>query len=234
MRSRYSFFHRLLDLIAPSACFCCGRRLAQQERFICVACQRHLPYTNHHLTPDDNEMVRLLWLRIPVNNAAALYRHMPHAQSARIIYDIKYHHQPELARYMGQLMAQTFLHNSFFSSVTAIVPIPLTQQRQRTRGYNQSLLIAEGIAQVTQLPLQPTWIERTAFSKSQTHLSHAERAENVEDAFCSNTHDDLTKQHILLVDDVITTGATICAAAKALMRAGATRFSVATLCFAKV
>ena len=116
MRSRYSFFHRLLDLIAPSACFCCGRRLAQQERFICVACQRHLPYTNHHLTPDDNEMVRLLWLRIPVNNAAALYRHMPHAQSARIIYDIKYHHQPELARYMGQLMAQTFLQNSFFNS----------------------------------------------------------------------------------------------------------------------
>ena len=234
MKPTYSLFHRLLDIIAPTSCCCCHRRLTQQEQFICVHCLRHLPYTQQHLSPQDNEVARLFWKRLPIQHAATLYQHLPHADSARIIYAIKYGQQPELALYMGKLIAETFSQHHFFDDITAIVPVPLTAKRQKKRGYNQSQLIAEGIAEVTQLPVHSQWIQRKTFTKSQTHLTTAARADNVEDAFTLLTpHTPLDKEHILLVDDVITTGATICACAQTLINAGVRKISVAALCFSK-
>ena len=174
MNAKYSLLHRLVDLLSPSSCCCCGQRLAQHEQFLCLPCQRHLPYTDHHLSAEDNEVARLFWRRIPIQKAATLYRHQPDAQCARIIYDIKYHYQPELARHMGKMMATIFNASGFFSAIDAIVPVPLTKRRQRERGYNQSQLLAEGMAEVVHLPVECQWLQRTTFVKSQTHLSHTE------------------------------------------------------------
>lgn len=230
---QHSFFHRLLELIAPSSCSCCGRRLSQSEQQLCAVCLMQLPLTRHHLTPLDNEMARMFWGLCPIEKAAALYYHIPHASSARIIYAMKYYGRDDLAQYMGQRMAESFGKAAFFEGVTALVPVPLSAGRRRLRGYNQSALIARGMSSVIALPVREDWLWRVHFRKSQTQLLQSERQDNVAGAFEARRGLNLEREHVMLIDDVATTGATLRACADALAGAGCRHISVATLCLSK-
>lgn len=226
---RTSFLTNLFDLIAPRTCVICGTRLSAQESTICVVCHLHLPLTHLEKDPYDNVMARLFWGVVPVERAAALFYYEPHSEVARLIYDLKYHGQADIGTDMGQIAARQFEGSGFFEGIDAIVPVPLTRKRKWQRGYNQSEQIARGVSEKTGLPVYTDVVRRKHFSKSQTKNSGWERQENVEDAFQLTKGSRIRGKHLLIVDDVVTTGATIKACANELCKAGGVRISILSL-----
>lgn len=220
-------------LIAPRACPVCGERLAIGEEVICARCNLHLPRTNYSADAYENEMAKLFWARIPIERAAALFYYEAGSEVSRIIYDMKYHHHPEIGWEMGRLAAQEFSRHGFFEGIDLIVPIPLAKRRERQRGYNQSMEIARGVAHVTKLPIGSKVVRRTRFEGSQTQQSLQGRHENVEGVFELRKKVDVQGKHILLIDDIVTSGATILSCANELRQGGAAHFSVLSLGFAK-
>ena len=227
------FWHQLLDLLSPRLCVVCGRRLSLTEQVLCVSCNMHLPRTAFHLTAYDNTLARLFWGIIPVERAAALFYYEADSKVNSIIYDLKYHDHPEIGSEMGRLMAVEFRKTGFFDGIDMIVPVPLARKRQWQRGYNQSLCIAKGISQVTGIPIYNKVVCRTKFVQSQTKIGRRDRQENVERVFRLKNPDVVRHRHILLVDDVITTGATMAACARELLKADDVKLSLLSLAFAK-
>lgn len=228
-----SFWHRLLDLISPRLCVVCGQRLTVSEETLCTRCNLHLPRTDFHLDPYENEMAKLFWHQIPIERATALFYYEAHAETANILYELKYKDHPEIGEVMGRLMAKELKPSGFFDGIDGIVPIPLAKKRQRQRGYNQSLEIARGVSEITSLPIYNKVVRRIAFEGSQTNKDRWERNENVENVFELTDETAINGKHLLIVDDVVTTGATVLACAKELCKAPNVKFSVLALGFAK-
>lgn len=228
-----SFLHRLLDLISPRLCVVCGQRLTVSEDTLCSRCNLHLPRTDFHKAPYDNDMARLFWHQIPIERATALFYYEAHSETANILYELKYKNHPEIGEVMGRLMAKELQTSGFFDGIDGIVPIPLARKRQRQRGYNQSMEIARGVSEITSLPIYNKVAWRNVFEGSQTSKGRWERNENVEQVF--ELRDALTIQskHLLIVDDIVTTGATVIACAKELCKAEGVRISVLSLGLAK-
>ncbi|KGI61292.1 ComF family protein [Prevotella sp. S7 MS 2] len=227
--SRWSDWGKaLLDVIAPRCCAVCGRRLSVDEQVMCGRCNLHLPRTGFELQPYDNEMAKMFWGLIPVERCVAFFYYTSHAPESRLIYDLKYHHHPEIGYQLGHMLARDCMQAGFFEGIDMIIPIPLYKKRERQRGYNQSVEIARGVAEATGLPLKKDVVERITFGGSQTLRDRWQRTENVEDAFRLKDTS-ITGHHILLIDDIVTTGATICSCAQELLRAGNVKFSVLCL-----
>ena len=228
-----SFWHRLLDLISPRLCVVCGQRLTVSEDVICTKCNLHLPRTDFHQDPYENEMAKLFWHQIPVERATALLYYESHAETANILYELKYKNHPEVGEVMGRLMAKELQPSGFFDGIDGIVPIPLAKKRQRQRGYNQSLEIARGISAITSLPIYNKVVRRKAFEGSQTNKGRWERNENVEGVFELKDASAIQGKHLLMVDDVVTTGATVIACVQELCKADNVKVSVIALGFSK-
>ena len=228
-----SFWTRLLDLISPRLCVVCGQRLAVSEETLCSKCNLHLPRTGFASNPYENLMAKTFWGQIPLERAAALFYYEPHAETANIIYELKYKNHPEAGLTMGRMTARELQRSGFFEGIDAIVPVPLAWKREHQRGYNQSLEIARGVSQITGLPILNKVVRRTAFEGSQTQKSRQERNENVEKVFELADGDSISGKHLLVVDDVVTTGATVIACGKQLTKAGGVRLSVLSLGFTK-
>ena len=230
---RTSIWSRLLDVISPRTCSVCGGRLSANESVVCATCHLHLPQTHYEQNPLDNPMARLFWGRFPIEKAAALFFYEPQGYVSRLIYDMKYHGFPETCQYMGEIMARQMSKAGFFDGIDALVPMPLTWRRQWKRGYNQSMEMARGIKSVTGLPIYNKVVKRTHFRQSQTTQHAYERMMNVEDAFLLKKGGRIEGTHILLVDDIVTTGSTITACASELAKAQGVRISILTMGFTK-
>ena len=211
-----SFWHRLINLLSPQACCVCGHRLGIDEEVLCAACNFHLPRTFFSSNAYDNPMARRFWGRIPVQRAAALFYYEAGSQVSNLIHDLKYHQRPDIGETMGRMTAEEFAADKFFEGIDLIIPVPLEKKRRKQRGYNQSMEIAKGVAEVVGLPIVEQAVERVSFTGSQTRKSLQERMENVEGAFRSTGKVDLCGRHVLVVDDIVTSGATICACVEAL------------------
>lgn len=229
MARKSSWLERILRMLAPRACAICGCRLATEEEIICAACDVHLPRTGYANCPERNEMARLFWLRLPIERAAALFYYHAHSKVAGVIYDLKYHDRPQTGERLGIMAAREMEANGFFEGMELIIPVPLARERLKERGYNQSEWIAKGISEETGIPMATHVVERTRFEGSQTRLARQERMRNVEDAFRLRRPDAIAGKHILLVDDVCTTGATLTACGKQLALADDVRISILTL-----
>lgn len=203
------------------------------EASVCRDCLRQLPYTDYHKSADDNYLARLFWKQFPIEKASSLFFYYPHAEYTSIIYDLKYHSRPEIGFDMGAYAAERLMPSGFFDGIDCIIPVPLSRKRQRNRGYNQCIEIAEGISQVTGLPIISKAITRKFFAESQTHLTSNDRLENVKDAFRLDHPSLVEGKHVLVVDDVITTGATISSCATELCKAQNVKVSVFSLAFTK-
>lgn len=226
---RASFWTDLLDFIAPRTCAICGRRLSSREECICISCICDIPFASYHLHPLDNPMARLFWGLFPVEKVAALFFYQPRTQPYHLIHDLKYHYAPEIGQYLGRLMVKRMQPHGFFDDIDAIIPMPITWLRRIHRGYNQSEEIAKGIHELTGIPIYNNVVKRHKFKHSQTKLSIRQRRENVRDAFHLNKSEKVRGKHVLLIDDVITTGSTITACAEELTKAGDIRISVLSI-----
>lgn len=224
---------RILDFISPRQCVVCGERLAPTEHSLCSTCLLHLPRTTYQFTPHDNPMAQLFWHLSPVEKAAALIFYEPHSEVAQLIYDLKYHDRPDIGEDMGRLMAGEMQLAHFFDDIDLLLPVPLSRKRLRQRGYNQSEQLAIGISDITHLPVVTKALRRKHFRQSQTQLSRRERQENVEDLFELRNGSMLQDKHVLLIDDICTTGATLLACCDALKAVPGIRLSVLTFGFTK-
>ena len=204
-----NWFSRFLDFISPRLCVVCGRRLSPTERSLCSVCQLHLPRTAFQFSPQDNPMAQLFWHLAPIERAAAFIYYQPHSEMARMVYQLKYRNSPDVGEDLGRLMATDFLLAHYFDDIDLLLPVPLTRKRQHQRGYNQSEMLSPG------------------------HLSRHERQENVDGIFVVTDTEILKGRHVLLIDDICTTGATLTACAKALASIEGIRISVLTLGFTK-
>ncbi|MGI6242419.1 MAG: ComF family protein [Prevotella sp.] len=230
---RVGFLQRVFDLIAPRACCVCGARLAPEEETICLSCNLHLPRTGYVWQPYDNDLAKTFWGRIKhLEKAAAMFYHHGGSQASYPIYNLKYDHRPEIGTALGRMMATEMEEAGFFDDIDALIPVPLNAGRQRERGYNQSEIIAEGMAEVCSKKVLTDVLKRKEYRGSQTQKGRWERNENVENAFLLINGDKIRNSHVLLVDDIVTTGATVCSCAKQLERVEGIKISVAALGFA--
>lgn len=223
----------LTDLLAPRACTACGCRLAAGEDVLCTGCNIRLPRTHFARSPLDNEMARLFWGRVPVERCAALFFYHPHSASGQMIYGLKYRGRAEDGRMLGRLAAGEMAAEGFFDGMDLLIPLPLARRRERERGYNQSAMIAEGVAEITRLRVERHAVERTRDTPSQTTMERSRRSDNVEGAFRLRDPERVSGHHVLLIDDITTTGATLAACARVLLGAGGVTVSVLTLGFSK-
>jgi ComF family protein len=194
-------------------------RLTAAEETLCATCNRHLPRTFFWNHPLDNEMTKTFWILTPVEKAAALFYYEPQSEASRIIYQMKYKGHPEIGEQLGRLAAEEMKEREFFEGIDLLLPVPLTHERERERGYNQSMEIAQGIHDVTGIPVSERSICRHTFTGSQTHKDRLSRKENVVNAFELLDPSELVGKHILLVDDVVTTGATLLACSQEVLKA---------------
>lgn len=238
MGALIEFIKRVLNLIAPKQCTICGKRLAIGEDVLCSVCNYHLPRTHFSKHPYDNKMAKIFWGQIPIERAAAWFFYEPQSDVSRLIHSLKYFNHPEKGVLMGKMLAEEIMSDNFFDSIKCIIPIPLTKKRKRSRGYNQSYEIALGISKITNIPILDKAVKRKSFKKSQTRMDRWQRMENVSNVFEIGEKSDLSGMHILIVDDVVTTGATIISCAQAIMKSlhghgkGGIKFSVLSLGYA--
>lgn len=229
---RVSLLQRFFDLVAPRTCCVCGRRLAAEEDTICLCCNLRLPRTNYVDSPQDNEMAKCFWGRVEhLQKAVAMFFHDGGSQVSYPIYRLKYFHQPDLGWALGRLMGRELEGSGFFDDIDIIVPVPLSPDRQRERGYNQSELIAQGMADVCHKPVVPGVMVRQNFVGSQTKKDRWERNQGVKDAFRVVNADKISNCHVLIVDDIVTTGATITACANSMEQVEGVKISVASIAF---
>ena len=224
---------RILDFISPRLCVVCGQRLAPTERSLCSVCLFHLPRTDFHQKPSDNPMAQLFWGLAPIEKAAALFYYHPHSETAQLVYRLKYNNRPDIGEDIGRVMANELQATDFFSDIDVLLPVPLASKRLRQRGYNQSEQLAKGISDITHLPIVTKALRRKHFQQSQTTLNRWQRQENVEDTFWLKDGSQLQDKHVLLIDDICTTGATLISCANTLKDIEGIRISVLTLGFTK-
>lgn len=216
------------NLLIPRQCVVCNRILSHAERGICTFCNINMPRTHYHLQKD-NYMEKQFWGLIPVERVTAFFHYQKGNEYRRIIHALKYKGRKDVGEIMGMQIAWEIQDSGFFDGIDLIIPIPLHHKRLRNRGYNQSEWIAKGIANVSKIPINNQAILRITHTDSQTAYSVAQRWENIKDAFELHWVEGLTGKHVLLVDDVLTTGATIKACASALSNIEGIRFSIITL-----
>ena len=218
----------LISLLFPRYCKVCGRRLTHSENHLCISCLLELPRTHYEQIPENLLMQHFIEWPEVVSATAYLYYYKEGKYSS-LIHHLKYHDHPEVGTYLGRLAATELRESGFFDGIDLIIPVPLSRKRYRQRGYNQSDYIAQGISEVTRIALRTDCLVRTVDTDTQTHKSQEERWKNTEGIFQVVNPEVLKGKHLLLIDDVATTGATLHACASALLTLPGVRISIFAL-----
>lgn len=228
-----SWLTALDSLFFPQSCGVCGHYLQAHEQELCWNCLWQLPLTDHQRRPEDNPVASAFTGRFPVQKAAAFLHFEKGGAAQSLMHRIKYQHRRRLAMQLGLRAGQFWQNSSFFQSVDLILPVPISPKKLRKRGYNQAEALAMGLARVLQISCRSDLLRRAQQERSQTELDRFQRAGNVSRSIVMNKEECLTGKHLLLVDDVITTGATAEACLSALQRGGAEELSFFALAYAE-
>ena len=221
----------VLGLIYPMLCLGCKTELLGNENMLCVNCRTSLPVTRFHLMID-NPVEQRFAGRVSIEHATSVYYFSKESNIQEMLHALKYRNKIELGQELGSMMAQELSDCEWLSSVDVMVPVPLSRQKQHKRGYNQSELLATGIKEITQIPINTSALIRQKNTRSQTTMHVTERLDNVKDAFKLIQPEAFRNKHALLIDDVLTTGATLESCAYALNAIEGIKLSFLTLVYA--
>lgn len=215
-------------MLFPRTCCVCKRSLFVFEDQLCKICIAKLPVTSYHLIPFDNDLKTKLMGLAPTHRVMAFLRFSKKGMSQKILHQIKYKNKPELGNVIGKLYGQLLLDHGFESCWDSIVPVPLHQSKIRRRGYNQSERFADGLAGTLKANKTNALVRRIP-TKTQTNKSRLERWQNVSEVFSIKEDMEMAGKRILLVDDVMTTGATLASCVHALNRFGPKNVDIAVI-----
>lgn len=215
----------------PSNCLVCGKRLYAPAAVLCFECELEMPKTGFRDQPD-NPVNKIFWGRVPVCSATSLFRFEKGSVYQSLLHNLKYRGDRNAGLYLGRLLGQELVHTSF-SQCDLMIPVPLHRKRLNQRGYNQSEIIARGASEITGIPVLSNLIERKQNTRSQTSMNRQDRFDNMAAAFMiRNSSVDLTEKKVLLIDDVVTTGATLEACSLVLIENYRCRVYIATVSYA--
>jgi ComF family protein len=218
-------------LFFPRICFGCGNNLLRNERIICTECHFVIPKTNFHCQPE-NPVEKLFWGRCRIEKAAAYSFYNRGSRIRRLIHNLKYKGIKEIGYELGIIYGHSLRSSGFTDNISFIMPVPLHPSKEKARGFNQSMVICEGMSEATGIPVLKDVLVRSSVSATQTKRSRYERWENVEGIFAVTNSSLIHGKHILLIDDVITTGSTIEACVNELSKTEGVKVSVAALAVA--
>ncbi len=216
------------NLFYPNCCLICHSKLITDEESVCLQCLYQLPRTNNYLETH-NLIEDRLWGRFPFERIATFCFYTKEGMLPPLIHNLKYNNGKNLGILLGKIYGKDLIDSDFISTIDFIVPVPLHPEKEKLRGYNQSEMIAKGLSQTTGIPLSTDNLVRTISNPTQTKRTKSQRWENVKGIFDLKDPSRYANCHILLVDDVITTGSTIEACASALMQTPDIKISVAAL-----
>lgn len=219
------------NLIFPVTCAACGNVLINKERIICLSCNYNLPRTNFHLEPD-NPVAVIFWGRVRIEHATAFYFFNKASKFRHLIHELKYKGRKDIGIELGRIFGYEMIKSPGFRLIDLVLPVPLHKKKLRKRGFNQSECIARGISEAMNKPLDTSSVIRIVYSATQTRKTRYDRWLNVEGIFKVTDPTALSGKHILLVDDVVTTGATLEACATEILKAEGTKVSLAALAMA--
>jgi ComF family protein len=222
----------MLNILLPRLCTACRRPLKKWEECLCLTCLAELPLTRFH-EELDNPLARVFWGRVQLEQAVAWFYFRKGSAYQDVLHQLKYEGRPDIGVSLGREFGNHLRHSRQFSIPDAIIPVPLHPKKMRRRGYNQSAEIARGLAHATGAPLMLKNLVRLAHTDTQTRKSRFDRYLNVTGRFGVANPDSLQGLHLLLIDDVVTTGATLEACAETLLTIPGARVSVGALCWAK-
>lgn len=225
------WWRSVLHMIYPHLCKGCAADLARREQSLCAVCLAALPLTGFEKHAG-NPAEKIFFGRIPIISAMSLLYFTQDSLVRSIVHQIKYDDARSLAIFMGRMMGQAMVSGGRFREAELLVPLPLSPGREKQRGYNQSALLAEGMAQVTGLPVAPRALARKSQDGTQTHRSREERWLQMHAQFVCPNPLALEGRSLVLVDDVITTGATLDACAAVLQAIPGVKTSITTLAIA--
>lgn len=224
----FSALNYLTELFFPRLCVVCGDKLIEQEQWICLHCLHHIPRTNFHLDPE-NRVAQLFYGRVQIECATSFFYFSKGSKYQALLHNLKYKGMKELGAEIGKHFGIDLLQSNDFSSVDIVCPVPLHPSKEKKRGYNQSWWIASGISGQMQKELSDDNLKRVTATETQTRKSRFERWQNVEGIFELTKPEEFSGKHILLIDDVVTTGSTLEACAQTIISKAKAKVSIATL-----
>jgi ComF family protein len=231
IKRKFNFFKEaLLHMLFPSLCFGCEENSVDKEEMICIHCKLTLPFTSFEIIRN-NPVEKLFWGRVPVLFSTSTFYYSEKTSIQNIIHHIKYRDQKELGIFMGNMMGDRLRILLQENNTDICMPMPLHPTREKKRGYNQASLLCEGMQQTTGIPYNDLVLERRIATDTQTQKNRTARWNNVKDVFAINLPKRIQNKNIVLVDDVITTGASMEACAHILLENGAKTVAITSLAY---
>jgi ComF family protein len=231
MKWLYDLWDDFLSLLFPRICYGCGNHLLRNENIICTECFVVIPRTDYHLQRE-NPVEQLFWGRCKIEAAAAFSYYNKGSRIRNLIHNLKYRGIKEIGSELGRIYGLVLKSSGFTNTIDIIIPVPLHPIKQRSRGFNQSELIADGISEATGIQVNKNAVVRTVSSSTQTRRSRYERWVNVEGIFSTEDPASIRGKHVLLIDDVITTGSTMESCINEILKTEGVKVSVAALAYA--
>ena len=218
-------------LFYPHICTGCGSDVLAEDNLLCAKCFVDLPVTNY-AAYKNNPIEKIFWGRIPLAAAHGEFYFAKGSLIQHLVHQLKYKGNREIGFYLGELMARSLIDSKRFNNIDGLIPLPLFPDKERKRGYNQAAIICNGMSEVMKVPVFNNILIRQRFTETQTKKHRAERWENVDGSFALKNEQVLKGKHLLLVDDVVTTGATFEASGNTLLKIEGVQLSIAALAVA--
>ena len=217
-----------ISLFYPRYCRGCYDSLVRGEDLLCTQCLLEMPKSHYHLQQDNPFYLKFRG-RLPVKHVMTLFKFVKESRVQQVLHALKYKQQPELGEMLGRVYGKDLAEADYKDSFDLIIPVPLHPSRRRIRGYNQSEEFGKGLSRVLEVPCNDTYMMRSAKTETQTHKTKLSRWENVNRIFRVVKPETIAEKRILLVDDVVTTGATLEACGQVLVDAGCSELSIACI-----
>jgi len=223
-------FQDLINLFYPSICQICGSELYINQKILCTSCVNELPITNFHLD-NDNAVEKVFYGRIPIEHATSLLLFKKKGGVQKLIHNLKYRGHQEIGSYLGSWLGEELAKTPSYQAIDMVIPVPLHKKKLRKRGFNQVEGFGRQIALSLNVPYIDDVLQKTSYSTTQTLKSRLARWGNIEESFVLLNSEKIKNKHLLLVDDLITTGATLEACADVLLEVENVKISIATMAF---
>ncbi|HSD08921.1 ComF family protein [Flavobacterium sp.] len=221
----------LINLFFPKVCAGCKSFMGSNESVICTVCRHELPLTNHHLNTE-NEAFKKFYGRVPVEYVSTFLYFHKKGMVQEMIHSLKYKGHEEIGTFLGEWYASDLENCEVLKNADVIIPVPLHKKRLKERGYNQVTNFGQALSENLKIPLNESILKRKVYSKTQSKKNLLGRMEGIETVFDVTFGAECSNKHFLLVDDVLTTGATLEACSKALLKIPGAKISIVCMAMA--
>ena len=224
----FQYLQNFSELLYPKLCGGCGNHLYENEEVVCVYCRASLPLSGE-CDFENNASEKLFWGKVSITAAASFLFFQKKSSTQHLLHQLKYQQKENIGEWLGEQFAYSLQSKGRFAAVEIIIPIPLHPSRIKFRGYNQCDAIARGMASVLQIPIVNGVLTRSVATQSQTKKNRFQRFENMNSVFSLAQASAIKGKNILLLDDVLTTGATLVSAAQVLQQAGSNKLFIGAI-----